>query len=122
MVVVCRKKRCFKVVLFLKNLWGLLILVCILGKVYFLEDYLILFVRLGNGEVIYELLILWGSKGNFFDKMLMMFVVFFRGVNYRFWFFLGCLGWNINIFLVNKVFFRVYCEEIIKNIVMFILK
>lgn len=54
--------------------------------------------------------------------MLMMLVVSLRGVNHRFWSLLGCSGRNINIFLANKVSFRVYPEEIIKNTVMFILK
>lgn len=54
--------------------------------------------------------------------MLMMLVVSLRGVNHRFWSLLGCSGRNINIFLANKVSFRVYREEIIKNTVMFILK
>ena len=51
-----------------------------------------------------------------------MLVVSLRGVNHRFWSLLGCSGRNINIFLANKVSFRVYREEIVKNTVMFILK
>lgn len=95
---------------------------CILGKAYFLEDHSTPLVRLGNGEVTYEPSTPWGSKGDSLEKMLMMLVVSLRGVNHRFWSLLGCSGRNINIFLANKVSFRVYREEIIKNTVMFILK
>lgn len=58
---------------------------------------------------------MWGRR-DLYMKGVGMFVVFFWGVNFGFWFYLRCFFWEMVIiwiiYVVVMVLFRVLCEEI----------